>query len=82
MVAKSTVSNFTSSPAKAEYPWLGISKEGAIVLFINNNCGTVIGHSVLVKSEQLSQWPLGHYSEIWYKPCFVEYAGTVTLENI
>ena len=56
-----------------EYPFLGISKEGRIVLFRKFRIGIVI---FAPKNDVGSQ---GYFSETWDMVCFEPFTGSITL---
>ena len=59
---------------KQNYPFLGITPKGSIVLFTKLNTGVCL---------QSREWSLvlGQYSDQWAMDLFELYNGAVTLEN-
>lgn len=70
---KTTVSSFCL-PEKREYPYLGISSQSCIVLFVAPNKGTV-----LVKGNTLLE--VGEYSTNLTERIFKVFEGSVNLSN-
>ena len=60
---------------KIEFPWLGIATDGDVILFTQNEVGTVI------YCGRKSVLNIGEYSESWNMRCFTEFKGQVILRN-
>jgi len=61
---------------KPDYPYLGISKKGTIVLFNTINSGVLL--KVIDKSRDDV---VGDYTTYWEETKFTPYCGTITLTN-
>ncbi|MDF1685343.1 MAG: hypothetical protein P1U50_01025 [Parvibaculaceae bacterium] len=55
-----------------EYPWLGESKEGSIVLFVSWGSGVALKHSI---------HPKGEFLKCWDMKFFTPFNGEVVLSN-
>jgi hypothetical protein len=64
--------NEKPAAAKIEYPCLMATEQGAIVLFTDYGCGTVIKHP---------GWVVGTYGRKWDMLQFTPFTGSVTLSN-
>jgi hypothetical protein len=64
----------TPQTVKRDYPYLGMHKEGTVVLFRCDNCGTCVGGD---------QYPVGHTSDAWNELNFTPLSPseTITLSN-
>ncbi len=60
------------SEEKPKYPYIGISKNKTIILFVGTNLGTVL---------ESNQWPIGNYSYHWCEEDFKPFEGEITLSN-
>lgn len=63
-------------PDLLAYPKLMISKSGAMVVLF-----TEIGQGTVVGTYQGYKKPLGYHSESFYMGDFVDFHGTVTIQN-
>lgn len=59
-----------------KYPKLRITKDGKLVLFLENRAGTVLATG---KSPEAQ--PIGYFSTCWDDKSFTDFAGEVTLSN-
>ena len=58
------------------FPKLMIAKDGLIVLFIEEKCGTVIQDET-----RSADWKIAEYSERFNMSYFKDYEGEITLRN-
>lgn len=58
-----------------QFPYLGQYGDGMIVLFTNDNCGTVVNQSRGINEDKP---PVGHYSRSWWDQWDV-FEGTVEI---
>lgn len=57
-----------------QYPFIGIGKQGYIVLFISYCEGIVLNNTN-------SEYRIGEYSTSWNMDFFTPFTGTITLSN-
>lgn len=60
-----------------EYPWLGVTSDGLVVLFHDKNCGIV----VYKPTDYPCPNKLGDYHATWQMVFFEPFTGTLTLSN-
>ena len=58
-----------------EYPFLGIAKDGDVVLFYEDSTGTI------VRSGEDGGYRVGYWADSWEMGCFTVLEGSVLLEN-
>ena len=58
---------------KIDYPYLGINKDGLIVLFTEERTGVVL--------QNIVNYPIGHISDDWYESSFTPFENIIALQN-
>lgn len=66
------VANIKAVEQEDKYPYIGVGREGTIVLFSDKDTGTVL---------KTNYYDVGFYSKEWSEVDFVPCVGSITLEN-
>ncbi len=73
MKLTSVITNNRGRAGKICFPFLGISKDGFVVIFDKS------GHGMVVHTDCI--YEVGHYSDEWNMSCFDEFNGSLIIKS-